>query len=288
MKCEPILNARVKELSGKTLYVSDLDGTLLNSRQALSEFTVNTINSLVEQGVIFSYATARSSITAAKVTNGISPQIPIIVYNGAFILENSTRKMLLSNYFHRDDVERILEKLTENDIYPIVYSYIDGAEKFSYIENLLSRGAKDFAESRKGDGRDHPVESLKDLRSGDVFYISCIDGEEKLEPMYQLFREEFQCIYQKDIYSGEQWLEILPKQATKANAVLQLKNMLGCDKVVSFGDGKNDISMFNISDECYAVKNANAELKKVATAVIESNNEDGVAKWLAANCAHTQ
>ena len=57
----------------KVFYVSDLDGTLLNSGQALSAFTVNTINSLVGQGMLFSYATARSYCTAGKITQGISP-----------------------------------------------------------------------------------------------------------------------------------------------------------------------------------------------------------------------
>ena len=42
----------------------------------------------------------------------------------------------------------------------------------------------------------------------------------------------------------------------------------------------NDIPMFEISDECYAVENAVGELKAFATGVIESNEEDGVAKWL--------
>ena len=50
-----------------------------------------------------------------------------------------------------------------------------------------------------------------------------------------------------------------------------------------FGDGKNDISMFRAADECYAVANAVEELKEIATGVILSNNEDGVAKWLEEN-----
>ena len=59
--------------------------------------------------------------------------------------------------------------------------------------------------------------------------------------------------------------------------------MLHCDKIVCFGDGKNDVSIFEISDECYAVANAEPEVKAIATAVIESNEADGVAKWLIAN-----
>ena len=71
-----------------------------------------------------------------------------------------------------------------------------------------------------------------------------------------------------------------PTGVSKANAVLELKKLMGCDRVICFGDGKNDSSMFEISDECYAVANAERELKEIATAIIDGNNEDGVAKWL--------
>lgn len=71
-----------------TLYVSDLDGTLLRSNEVTSEYTNSVINSLTDRGVIFSYATARSLITAKKVTKGINAKIPLIVYNGAFVIDN--------------------------------------------------------------------------------------------------------------------------------------------------------------------------------------------------------
>jgi hydroxymethylpyrimidine pyrophosphatase-like HAD family hydrolase len=56
--------------------------------------------------------------------------------------------------------------------------------------------------------------------------------------------------------------------------------MLGCERLVVFGDGKNDIDLFELADEGYAVENAHEDLKKYAAAVIASNDEDGVAKWL--------
>ena len=82
-----------------TLYVSDLDGTLLRSNEVTSEYTNRVINSLTDRGMIFSYATARSLITAKKVTKGISAKIPVIVYNGAFIIDNATEEILAANYF---------------------------------------------------------------------------------------------------------------------------------------------------------------------------------------------
>ena len=57
----------------RTLYISDLDGTLLNSRVEISSYSADVINRLVrEQGLIFSYATARSPVTAFPVTKNLS------------------------------------------------------------------------------------------------------------------------------------------------------------------------------------------------------------------------
>ena len=74
----------------RTLYLSDLDGTLLQSNEKTSDFTNRTVNTLVKKGLLFSYATARSYITAKKVTKGLDAKIPLIVYNGAFIIDNAT------------------------------------------------------------------------------------------------------------------------------------------------------------------------------------------------------
>ena len=75
----------------------------------------------------------------------------------------------------------------------------------------------------------------------------------------------------------------MPKKASKSNAVKELKEILKCKKLVTFGDGKNDIDMFELADEGYAVGNAHEELKKIATEIILSNDEDGVARWLEEN-----
>ena len=72
----------------------------------------------------------------------------------------------------------------------------------------------------------------------------------------------------------------MPITASKANGILQLKETYNFDRVVTFGDAINDVPMFQISDECYAMDNACEELKSIATKVILSNNQDGVALFL--------
>lgn len=267
----------------KTLYVSDLDGTLLLSNQTISDFTASTLNRLIGGGMNFTYATARSLSTASVVTHSIECAMPAIVYNGCFIVESATKKLTSSVFFAALDARGILNSLVTREVYPIIYSHNGVAEKFSYIAPKINAATREFTQSRKGDFRDNPVGSARELYSDGIFYFSCVDKSEKLLPLYNKYKHRFYCVYQKDIYSGEQWLEIMPREASKAQAILRLKNILGCDLIVSFGDSKNDIPMFEISDECYAVGNALDELKAIATGVIESNESDGVARWLNEN-----
>ena len=139
-----------------------------------------------------------------------------------------------------------------------------------------------FLNSRIGDLRWREAKNIDELYAGDIFYITCIGDEQQLESISKIISqdERFQCLYHKEMYTGAQWCELMPKKATKANAAIQIKNMLKCDKLVVFGDGLNDISLFSVADESYAMQNAVPELKKIATAVIESNDNDGVAKWI--------
>lgn len=265
----------------KTLYVSDLDGTLLRSDETISPFTAQAINNLVANGMLFSYATARSYLTASRVTRGIDAKIPLIVYNGAFVVDNASGEILISNFFD-SSVDTLLDDLIAHDVYPIVYSLQNGKERFSYIQEKQTRGMKIFNQSRAGDPRENqkPLDQLQDLHLGEKFVITCIDEPEKLEPLFRKYRDAYHCIYHRDIYSGEQWLEILPKGTSKSNALLQLKALLGCDRIIAFGDGKNDMDMFRLADYSCAMENAVPELKAIASQIIGSNDNDGVVRWL--------
>lgn len=266
----------------KTLYVSDLDGTLIRSDERTSEYTNQVINRLVAEGMIFSYATARSFHTSHKVTAGLNARIPLITYNGAMVVDNVDGSFLIKNFFG-EEVRDILRDLFDHDVYPMVYGFVEGIEKFSFLPAKSSRSLLAFNETRRGDKRCRMVDTEAELMQGDIFYLTCIDEAEKLLPLYEKYKDRCHCVYQIDIYSGEPWLEIMPRAASKSNAIRQVQQMLGCDRLVVFGDGKNDIDMFEMADEAYAMANAVPELKAKATAVIGSNNEDGVAKWLEEN-----
>ncbi len=265
-----------------TLYVSDLDGTLLRSDETISEYTTAVINSLVKKGMLFSYATARSFATAKKVTEGLKANVPLIVYNGTFIIDHITEEILLAHYFD-SKIHEVLDDMFRHDVYPFIYTYADGKEKFSFVPHLCSKGMKLFLQRRLGDSRINQVLSSDELKAENLFHITCIDAPEKLQPLYEKYKDQYHCVYYTELYTKEKWLEIMPREASKSSAIKYLQTMLGCEKLTVFGDGKNDIDMFLCADESYAVKNAHETLKPYATDIILSNDEDGVAKWLLAH-----
>lgn len=267
---------------GKTLFVTDLDGTLLNQQDRISVKSIAVINNLVERGMLFTYATARSLVSAAVVTAGLSVDIPVIAYNGAFIIHPATGKILSQQSFTPEERERVTETLEGLGISPLVYAYVEGEEKVSWIPAKENEGIRRYLSLRKGDKRLRPVSGKEELYQGEMFYFTCIGEKEELQPVCERFagKPGFRCTFQQELYRPEYWCEIMPEKATKAEAIQKLKKLWNCDRVVSFGDAINDIPMFEISDECYAVENAVEELKAIATGIIGSNEEDGVAVWL--------
>ena len=74
----------------RTLFVSDLDGTLLDAEGRLSNRTRTVLRRMEEEGELITYATARSIQSARIVTEGWMPALPVIVYNGTMLVENET------------------------------------------------------------------------------------------------------------------------------------------------------------------------------------------------------
>lgn len=266
----------------KTLYVTDLDGTLLNSHSRINPYSLEIINDLVAKGMLFTYATARSLVSASVVAEGLATNIPVIAYNGAFIINPATNEILASTFFSEEEIEKIEETLQRLHISPLVYAYVNGVEKVSWVTSRENDGIRHYLEVRKGDKRFRPLADERGLYDGDMFYFTCIGEKEELLPVYEILSKDdrYTCTLQQEIYRPEYWCEILPKKATKAEAIGKLKKLWNCDRVVAFGDAINDIPMFQVADECYAVANAVDELKELATGIIDSNDVDGVAKWL--------
>ena len=271
-----------KKESMKTLFVTDLDGTLLTKEQRVSVYSCEHLNQLISAGLLFTFATARSAESAKRATSELNVNIPVVLYNGGLLYDFRTETTLRAILLTDEEKRYVLDVLNSFDIYPFAYAAQEGKEKVKWITERETEGMRRYLFRRRGESRLAPVHSESELLSDYVFYFHCIGAREKLGQAWNILKYDprFICIFHQEMYQNDFWMEISPREATKANGVVFLRQYLGCDKVVCFGDTANDSDMFDVCEEKYAVMNADQWLKEKATGVIGYCEEDGVCKWL--------
>ena len=269
----------------KTLFVSDLDGTLLTKEEAVSAYSIRHINDLVARGMQFTFATARSVESAIRAVRGLNVSVPAIFYNGGLVYDLNSRQTYRYICFCEEEKRYVLSVLESFGIMPFAFTANAVSEHIAWRVGRETFGMRRYLARRRGDRRLMPVSSDDEMLVEYLFYFKCIGPREQLERAWNVLKVDprFMCIFHQETYQNDFWMEISPREATKANGVRFLRETFGYEKLVCFGDTSNDSDMFDVCDEKYAVMNADDWLKAKATGVIGYCEEDGVVKWLDAH-----
>ena len=266
----------------KTLYISDLDGTLLNENAEITEVTARAVNELTASGGYFSFATARTAVTSVPITSGLNINVPVVLMNGVCIYDTVKKEYIKTEKIPDSAFDEMTAVLKKFSLSGFLFSITDGILETCY-ENLESENARKFYEERKRRyGKNFIKVSDFAARKGkNVVYYSVTDRREVLDPVYSLVKEidGIHIDYYRDVYNSDFWyMEISSAAASKYNAVMFLRREYGFDRVTGFGDNLNDLPLFRACDEAYAVANARNEVKKAASGIIPANTENGVAE----------
>lgn len=268
----------------KTLYISDLDGTLLNREAELSTYTTQQLQRLMAGGMRFTAATARTWETVGKILGDLNLQDPVILMNGVCIYDARAGHYLKVNAIDEASVCHVIRAMKQYGVHGFMYNVKDDRLR-TYYEVLDTPWLVDFYEERrkKYDKEFRKVQDFYDKAGETIIYFSLFNTKEVLDPIYQEIREDagLHIEYYKDVYSDSLWyLEVVSASSSKADAVQYVKEYGGYDQLVVFGDNYNDLSMFQAADAKIAVGNARDVLKEAADEVIGCNTEDGVVKYL--------
>jgi len=272
----------------KTLYISDLDGTLLNEAAQLSPYTIETLNQQIEKGMHFSIATARSLASVKSILAPLNLNLPVVLMNGAAIYDTNTGSYKKIEYFSPSGLSHILNLIHELNLSGFLYE-IKNNELTTYYQNLSTKALQDFYNERVNKYNKYFVQTpdYSQIDREHLMYFTLLDTKEKLEPAYEKLKEhkDLAVAFYRDIYPEEElwYLEIFSVKATKYNAVQYLRNEYRYDVIIGFGDNLNDLPFFRACNKAYAVENARIEVKAAAHEIIGNHKEDGVAKWIRRN-----
>lgn len=247
------------------LFVSDLDGTLLDKNSVLPIEETAKLNRAIELGAQIAFATARSPESARARLSGVNCKLPISYYNGAILCDS--QKIVNTVSFSRAECELLGDLLKHT---PYVLRQIKGGE-FFYYYNALNTGDMDKAYM---DTHNYykftPTDSAIFADDG-LFTLLSIDKDfDNLNNVYNAIKDKTHAYLYKDLYSDDYWLDIMPLAADKGADVKRLAQFVGASKCIVFGDHHNDISMFKAADISYAVNSPFKEVVLSATYALNS------------------
>jgi len=254
------------ELSKVRLVVTDMDGTLLNSKHEVSARFFEVYYKLRDKGVLFVAASGRQYNNIVSKLVPIKDDLIFIAENGGFVMKGEEE--WLATPLDGQLKNSILEIIKGNpDIYPVLctkhMAYIrkdhtqfvsllqEYYENFEYLDNLI----------------DYEDEVMKIA----VFHAQ--DSEKYIYPLVRDFEDEL-----KVKVSGQQWVDLSHKDAHKGHALREVQARLNISpaETMVFGDYNNDLEMMGEASFSYAMANAHPNVKAAARYETASNDDFGV------------
>jgi Cof subfamily protein (haloacid dehalogenase superfamily) len=273
------------------LYVSDLDGTLLQSDATLSARTRGGLIAAIAQGVPITFATARSAFAARHLLADLSLPLPVITNNGAFVTDLSSGKRHHVHALDFDLAQAALDLLHSHGVTP--FALVTGVQGdqlfFAPPANSAMAWFRD-EKIAKADPRLCEVAAVRLQAHHQVIGFVALDHPERIEEIAAVLQATLPAanasICADHPYCpGFSELTVQDPGATKANALRKLALDIDVElaDITVFGDNDNDVDMFQIAGRAVAVANCSALARSKASEVIGSNDEDAVVRYIEAD-----
>lgn len=271
----------------KTIYISDLDGTLLGSDSRISDRSAEIISELSRRGALISVATARTPATVVPLLAQTYTRPDAIVMTGAAFWNRSRNNFDEVHLMPENDVVQALECCRRMDVHPFVYT-MRPDEPFMDVYHgaaTMNRAEESFYQERchLRFKRFHTGTPLPPTAIDRTVLMFAMGPTEHVEAVAAGLKAHTDCsvgcypdIFIPDVSN----LEIFAPGVSKARAALELKQNWRAERLVVFGDNLNDLPMFAVADVAVAVGNALDAVKDAANVVIEPNYTDSVARFI--------
>lgn len=255
-------------LSTVKLVVSDMDGTLLNSKGEISPHFFKLFKKLQQQNTFFCAASGRQYNSIIEKLATIKEEIYIVAENGAIAKKGD--EVLLLKQLNPKKVTDVLPLLRNIKNVNIVLCSQDTA----YIESKDPKFIKLFREYY------YTFQIVDDLievaKTNEILKIAvyhAISSEYFIYPQIKHLKNDYLLKI-----SGQNWLDISDDKANKGNALREIQKLLNISKeeTMVFGDYHNDLEMLQEADFSFAMENAHKDITKIAKYSTKSNNDFGV------------
>lgn len=263
-------------------FIFDLDGTLYDDNKNILESTKNTLKQLQKENKNIIIATGRPYYMNYKLIKDLDIKLPIIAVNGAMIYDPITKEVPYFQGLDKKVVQELINFLEENRIDFLAYD-INGMKgnNFSnpyWFEFMIYKNVVETNPYRWDYQEGSLKETCNQFNFAKILIITQNVPQEKIDSLLTIASKFPKQIYTVSSQKGV--IDIMPIGISKGETLKKLAKIKNIDlsKAMAFGDADNDISMLKSVKISVAMDNATENLKKVATYVTDTNNNDGIAK----------
>ncbi len=273
-----------KRKNAQLLFVSSLDNALTNSEGQISSYTKIKLSQLIQKGALITVASRRSSASIVPILEGIPFNLPVITLNGAALYDIKAGTYLYCKTIPYAAAKEVLSIFEQRGLNCFVHTIVNDILHIYYGSFTNSAEEKLYHESKFHPLKNYICSPLPEER--DVVFFRAVDTPDMIKRLYGAVlrlncSEQINADYYPDKSNeGYYFLEIYSAEASKANAVFELRKRLSLDRVAAFGNDKSDITMIDDADYGYAVANASEEIKEMAPNFIGSCDSDAVVKTM--------
>lgn len=254
------------DLSKIKMVVTDMDGTLLNSKHEVSDRFFRAFEKLKAKNIVFVAASGRQYHSIANKLAPIVNDITIVAENGGFAKYRENE--LFSIPLNSKAKENALTIIAEiKGAYPVLCTKSNAyiATNVQKFEPILKEYYSSFDK----------ITNLKDFKE-EVLKIAIYHfngSEAHIYPYVQHLESHL-----KIKVSGANWLDISENEANKGNAITHIQQLHGITpaETLAFGDYNNDLEMLAQAKYSFAMENAHPNVMKAANYNTLSNDNFGV------------
>jgi len=256
--------------------ISDLDGTLLNSKHEISDYSKEIIGRIIKKGIKFIIATGRHHKDAMCFKKQLGADSFLVSANGSVVHDYKNRP-IINNTIPKDYAEYFLNLDLENEIMQNVYTF----DKW-YVNMDVPEVNKYHKES----GFTPNIVELKKISTDNIskFAYICEDSR-VLDKLEEKLKKDKNISKNINITASlDICLEIMGKGVSKGKAISEIlrREGISLEETIAFGDGLNDKEMLELVGKGLIMGNASEKLKEALpnNEVIGTSDEDSEAKYL--------
>lgn len=235
-----------------TLFISGLDGLLLDKQEMLSPFSKVELNRMIDDGMKFTISTMRTPASIIEPMKEVRLKLPVIAMNGAALYDCTKHSYLKVYVISKETSQKIVSLMEAEGINFYSNVVIDDMLVIFYKDSDDEINRELVRRLRTSPFRNYVKRPLPESEA--VAYFMLLDKTEKIDTFYQkLICEDLASqlriiTYESTDFKGYSYIKIYNKNATKENMISYLKEVADINTVVTFGTIKNQYDVYIETD----------------------------------------